>query len=299
MKDSENNNEIFRFKDNKYTFKVTPDDESKLLKLTMVNIDTQEEIKINVSGVIPNGATPDYILLNDRIGEDLINELINCELLSDRTGIFAKVNLGNMYKYDKEGVKEFLDYHTHKVEYEDEGKTQDEVKRDIKRYTEKLLNSKEVKKFLEDKVWDSNTEEFVFMYSLLDKKSPQDSIIAYCNESGEDIFLMSPYHKELEDKFEIVPDWQFNYYGGMITFLDEGYEIIDIGKENHYSIWQEMYEELLESKDKKYEKGVEEYMKYCKKNKITKESIMKSFDLEYFAEDIMKFYKPKNKEMNR
>ena len=146
MEDNENNNEIFRFKDNKYNFKVALDDESKLLKLTMINIDTKEETKINVSGLIPQGATPDYILLNDRIGEDLINELINCELLSEHTGIFAKVNLGNMYKYDKEGVKEFLDYHTHKVEYEDKGKTQDEVKKGIKNYTEKLLKSKKVKK---------------------------------------------------------------------------------------------------------------------------------------------------------
>ena len=134
------------------------------------------------------------------------------------------------------------------------------------------------------------------MYSLLDKNNPQNSVIAYCDENAEKIFLISPYIKGLEDKFEIVPDWQFNYYGGMMNLLDDGFEIIDIGEDSHYSIWEEVYDRLLEPKDERYSKGVEKYMKYCKKNNITKEFIMKSFNLEHFSNDIMEFYKPKYKE---
>lgn len=289
-------NKIFEFQNKKYNFKVGFDEESKLLKLTMIDIDTKEEKAINISGLIPQGATQDYVLLNDKIGKELIKELINQELLSEYNGIFAKVNLRNMYRYDKKGVKEFLDYHTHKIEYEDKGKTPNEVKEDIKNYTEKLLQSKEVKDFLEDRVWDNNTENYIFMYSLLDKKNPQNSIITYCDEGAETIFLITPYQKGIEDKLEIVPDWQFNYYGGMMNFLNAEFEIIDVGEGSHYSIWEEVYDRLLEPKDDRYPKGVEKYMKYCKKNKITKETIMKSFNLEDFPQDIMQFYKPKYKE---
>ena len=44
-------------------------------------------------------------------------------------------------------------------EYEDRGKTQDEVKKDIKKYTDRLLQSKEVKNFLEDCNEETNTED--------------------------------------------------------------------------------------------------------------------------------------------
>ena len=298
MKNSKNsnNNKIFEFKNKKYNLKVGLDEKSKLLKLIMINIDTKEEININVSGVIPQGATPNYILVNDKIGEELIKKLIDCELLSDRTGIYAKVNLDNIYKYDPKGVKEFLDCHTHKIEYEDKGKTQDEVKKDIRKYTEKMLQNKKIKEYLDDYIWRNDPKKYIFMYSLLDKKNPQDSIIAYCDKNEEKILLITPYRKGIEDKFEIVPDWQFNYYGGMMNFLDAECEIIDVGEESHYSIWQEVYDRLIEPRDERYKKGVEKYMKYCKKNKITKERIMKSFNLEDFTEDIMEFYKPKYKE---
>lgn len=295
MKDK-NDNEIFEFEGNRYNFRVGFDEESKLLKLTMKDLNSKEEKLINVSGVIPEGATPDYILLNGKLEEKLVEELINHELLSNRKGLFAKVNLGNMYKYDKKGVKEFLDYHTRKVEYEDRGKTKDEVKKDIKKYTEKLLQSKEVKVFLDECNEETNTEDYIFMYSLLDKKNPQNSIIVYCNENADTVFLISPYEKGIDNKFEIVPEWQFNYYGGMMNFLDSNFEIINIGMDSHYSIWQEVYDRLLEPKDTRYKKGVEKYMKYCKKNKITKEIIMKNFNLNNFTEDIMEFYKPKYKE---
>ena len=287
---------IFEYKNRKFKFKVGFDEESKLLKLTMINIDTKEEKAINVSGVIPQGATPDCILINDTIGKDLINELVKSEILTEHTGIYARVNFNNMYKYDPKGVKEFLDYHTHEVEYENEGKDVNEVKKDIRRYTEELLKRDDIKEYLEDYVFDSNTEKYFFMYSLLDKKNPQSSVIVYGDENGEYYFLISPYEKRLDDKFEIVPEWQFTYYGGMMCLLDSSYEIIDMDEDIHYSIWQEVYDRFLEPKDEKYKKGVEKYMKYCKKNKITKERIMKNFNLEKFEEDIMKFYKPKNKE---
>ena len=54
------------------------------------------------------------------------------------------MNFKKLYKYDKKGVKEFLDYHTHRIEYENKGKSKDEVKQDIRRYTEKLLKRKKV-----------------------------------------------------------------------------------------------------------------------------------------------------------
>ena len=50
MKDK-NENEIFEFQDKKYNFKVGFDEESKLLKLTMIDIDTKEEKAINVGTI--------------------------------------------------------------------------------------------------------------------------------------------------------------------------------------------------------------------------------------------------------
>lgn len=287
----EEKNKIFEFKNRKYNFKVGFDEESKLLKLTMIDVETKEEKAINVSGIIPQGATPDYVLINEPIEKNLINELIRCEILSEYNGIFAKVNLENVYKYDSKGVKEFLEYHTHTVEYEKEGKTQEEVKKDMRRYTEELMKRKDVREYLEDYVWSTDTENYIFMYSLLDKEEPQSSVIVYGDNEGETILLIRPYEKGFKDKFEIVPDWAFNFYGGLMVLLDNGFEIIDIDEYCHYSIWGEVYERLQEPGDKRYKKGVEKYIKYCKKNKITKESIMKFLNLKHFTEDIMEFYK--------
>lgn len=52
----------------------------------------------------------------------------------------------------------------------------------------------------------------------------------------------------------------------------------------------------FDDEENKYEKGIQKYLKYCKKNKITKDYIQKVYDMKYFTEDIMKFYKPKAKE---
>lgn len=218
------------------------------------------------------------------------------ELILGRNSIFAKANFRKLYEYDSKGVKDFLDYHTHKVEYKSFGKKQDEVKNDIRRYTEKLMSKKVVKEYLDNFVYDNNTENYIFMYSLLNKKNPQDSVIVYCNESGEEFIYINPYRKGFEDIFEIEPEWRFSYYEGLIGFLDNEFEIIDIDIDNHYPIWIEVYERLQEPEDNKYKKGVENYLKYCKKHKITKEKIVGKSELENFKEDIMKFYKPKYKE---
>ena len=295
MKDI-NDCEILEFENQKYNLKVGFDDDSKLLKVTMINIDTKKEIAINISGLIPHGATPDYVLLNDKVDEKLINKLKELNLLTNHTGIFARFNLEKVYQYDKDGVKAFLDYHTHPVEYEDKGKTVDEVKANIRTYTEELLKSKEVIEYLEDMNRDTNTDKYVFMYSLVDKKNPQNSVIAYCEENGDFIHLISPYEKGIENKFEIVPDWQFNFNGGMLNLLTHSFEIIEVDKYTHYPIWEEIYNTYLDDEENKYEKGIQKYLKYCKKNKITKDYIQKVYDMKYFTEDIMKFYKPKDKE---
>ena len=46
-------NEIFKYNNKNYNFKVRFDEDSKLLKLTMVDLNTKNEIAINISGVIP------------------------------------------------------------------------------------------------------------------------------------------------------------------------------------------------------------------------------------------------------
>lgn len=289
------NNKIFEFKDQKYNLKVGFDDETKLLKVTMINISTNQETAINISGIIPQGATPDYVLLQTKIDSGIIEKLKELDLLTNHNGIFAKFNLGNMYKYDKEGVKAFLDYHTHKIEYEDKGTTIDEVKQDIRKYTEEILSSNEVKEFLDNINQDTNTENYLFIYSLVNKNHPQSSIIAYCDENEDKIFIISPYVKGIENKFEIIPEWRFSFNEEMMSYLSNNFEIIEVGKYSHYSIWQEMYDKYCEDK-KEYDKGVQKYLKYCKKNKISKEYIMKTHNLKHFSDDIMKYYKEKKKE---
>lgn len=295
MKDI-NGCEILEFEKKKYNLKVGFDEQSKLLKVTMKNLETKEEIEINISGLIPHRATPDCVVLNDKVDEKIIKKLKELKLLSEHTGIFARFDLEKMYKYDRDGVKAFLDYHTTTVEYEDKGKTVDEVKTNIRTYTEELLKSKEVIKYLYDMNKDTNTDKYSFMYSLLDKKNPQNSIIAYYDENADYIYLISPYEKGIENKFEIVPDWQFTYKGGMMCFLADDFEIIEIDKYTHYPIWEEMYSRYFNKEYNEYEKGSQKYLKYCKKNKITKEYILELYNIEYGPQDLMQFYKPKNKE---
>lgn len=293
-----NDNEIFEFKGEKYNLKVGLEENSKLLEVTIINIDSKEKKVINISGLIPTGATPDCVLLNTEIERDLINELLNCNILDYCNGLFAKFNLSNMYKYDKEGVKAFLDYNTTKIEYEDKGRTVDEVKSEIKHYTEKLLQSKEVAEYFGDTFYDVNINDFIFMYSLVDKNNPKNSIIAYCNDNADTMYLISPYVKGIKNKFEIVPDWQFNFYGGMMNLLTENFEIIDIGKYSHYSIWEEISDGYEDERLKKYEKGVQKYLEFCHKNKITKEFIKEMYNLEYL-QDVMKYYEKKIRDRGR
>lgn len=285
---------IIEYKDNKYHLNIGFDDESMLIKVTMTNIDTKEEIDINISGLIPQGATPDCVMLHTNTDTGIFDKLEELNLLEVHGGLFAKVNLQKAYEYDKKGVKAFLDYHTHKVEYEDKGKTVDEVKREIRKYTEEILASDETKDYLDLRNMEIDTENYIFMCSMVDKKSPQDSIILYCNENADRILMIQPYLKLMEDKIRIIPDWQYNFEKEMMTYLSHDFDLIEVGESSHYSIWENMYYEYCNN-NKEYDKGVQKYLKYCKKNKINKEYIMKMYGLKNFPCDMMKFYKNKEK----
>ena len=63
----------------------------------------------------------------------------------------------------------------------------------------------------------------------------------------------------------------------------------------HYGVWSAIEEYYPE--DIEYKKGMQEYLKYCKDNGITKEKLEK--EVNYEGEDAMQHYKEKNKAKER
>lgn len=107
---------------------------------------------------------------------------------------------------------------------------------------------------------------------------------------GSKIIGFNPFENEIDN----LADWDFNIDSELFEELEWNREIIYMSMECHYSIWNEvsnLYPEDIEHKE-----GMQEYLKYCKKNKIDINKIkevIKENDID--IKDIMKFMEHKNK----
>ena len=115
-----------------------------------------------------------------------------------------------------------------------------------------------------------NNEEYEDMeicYILEDKNNIEESFIIAMD--GENIIQINAITKEISN----VADWAYNIDEDIFQGLEENKKIAYMSINMHYNIWEtlkDMYPEDIE-----YKKGVQEYLKYCKENKITKGKIEK------------------------
>ena len=207
--------------------------------------------------------------------------------------MFAKFNMEELYKYDKVGTMEYLKIHAHFVEYEkDKGNSLEEVKEKIQDEVKSLLEQKETEEFLWDKHLISNPKNLSEIYVLVNSKNPKNSVVVMYDTDTEKFCFIKPYMKKLEDKISSLEEWRFNYEEHLFEYLENDYQMFNSNDlVVHYNVWnyiEEMYPEEIENK-----KGMQNYLKYCKENGITKNKIEN--EVKYDVPDVMKLYKDKIK----
>lgn len=148
-------NKSFMFKNKRWYLKVDFYEDTKCLKVCMKDENAIEIKEITMSGVelvFPPIPTPDCVIVNSEKDKELIEKLLNLGILDYCNTIFAKFNMNKLYEYDKQGTMKFLDYHTTKVEYEeDKGSSINEVKNNIEKEVKELLEDKVNKEILSEK----------------------------------------------------------------------------------------------------------------------------------------------------
>lgn len=287
---------ILEFNNKQYKLKVEFYDNTKMLKVSAIDIQSKENIEITTSGVelvIPSPPTPDCVMIDSEKNEELVNRLLELKILGYCNLIFAKFNMPELYKYDKKGTMEFLDYHTVKIEFEEgKGNSLQEVKNNLLQEVRNVFRNKNYRKILHEK---DLPVKYEVIYTLINSKNPKNSFALCWNDSSELFCIVYPYVKDLQYKLNFIPEWKFDFTEAFLGYLEEGYKIQDFKSlEYHQWIWNDIEDNYP---DLEYQKGLNEYLKYCKINGITKQKLDNSTSLSD-TPDIMKYYQ-KNKEQER
>jgi len=262
---------IFKFKSNEY--KITVDDyESGFIKVSMQDIKSKKIQDITIDGVeyvIPQAPTPNCAMIQNN--QELTDELLKAQILTSCHSLMATFNMKELYKYDQLGVKAFLEKYAHNIEYvEDKGNSPEEIKKNIRKDAREILNSKEVRKKLRDNYLNMK----YFCYSILNKDNLKESYAVFCDEEGNGLCLVSPYIKGIDDQLEYVPDYAYSNREGLFSALNRNCQIIQIDKDSHEWIIEELE---YNYPDFEYKKGVQKYLKYCINQKIDKEEFIKKY----------------------
>lgn len=258
----EKENLTFHFKNEDYKLLVG-ESESKSIKLSMENLQTGEIKEITIGGL--RGDTPDKVVVID--DKELIKSLLDAKIFDYCNGIFAKIDVNELYKYDQKGVKDFVDKHARKITYrKDKGNSEEEIKRDIRKDAREILNSKEVK--------NEFREDFGFIYSVLNKEKIKDSYAVFGDMEGNYLMVIHPYRKGLDNQLELVPEYAFSNTEGLFYSLNKNCQIIQITRDSHEWIMEELE---CSYPDFEYKNGVQKYLKYCVNKRIDKEKFLDRF----------------------
>lgn len=160
---------------------------------------------------------------------------------------------------------------------------------DIKRFFGSKVNIDlaETKEKMEDII--KNNKEYQgykLQYILIDKRTIRQSYGVLTDSDGVAMIRL------FEDEIRPLPDWAYSISTNVLGELEEKKRIGYMSVEAHYGLWQEIdnyYPDDIERK-----KGLQNYLKYCKDNKVTKDFIDKQRGNNE-TPDIMKYYKVKTK----
>lgn len=120
------------------------------------------------------------------------------------------------------------------------------------------------------------------------------------NNLKNSVALITEYDELAEvdlenDTIKNIADWAYNIDDEVFERLENNVEITYMSLPCHHGIWSiiaDYYPDDIEHK-----KGMQEYLKYCKENNITRKKLEQGAN--YKGIDIMKLYKKKNKTLER
>lgn len=138
--------------------------------------------------------------------------------------------------------------------------------------------------YLENRAESSYPEDnFQLEYVLArGKGNIPDDVIAYAGRMDE-IMLFHP----LSSKVLCRGDWNFCFDDDLFEYLEHGYTLVGMTVESHSFAWNEI-EIYHGNGDIEHLKGMQQYLHYCKRNKVTAELLRTKAG--YNGMDVMALY---------
>lgn len=127
------------------------------------------------------------------------------------------------------------------------------------------INNEKIIKISNDFLENSEYKEYKIQYILKNRDEYENTYVVAVN--GDEMIGFNPFEKGID----FIPDWAYNFDDDFFEELEWNKEIIYITDDFHYNLWTDInkfYPHEFENKE-----GVIEYLKYCKKNGITKERV--------------------------
>ncbi len=257
---------VFRHNNTDYRLLVS-DTESGSIRLRMKNLQNNKIENVTVGAL--RGDTPDCVIVNN--DEKLIDSFLKAKIFDYCNGIFAKINVGELYKYNQKSVKAFLDKYATTIIYrKDKGNTEDEIKKNIRKDAREIFENKEIKEYFNEHMINMN----YFMYSVLNKDNIKESFAVFCDENDEFIAVVKPYRDNINTQLDILRNYQYSEEYGFFSPLNNNCQIIQVNKNSHAWIMEGLESDYP---DFEYKKGVQKYLRYCISKKVDKEEYMKNF----------------------
>lgn len=257
---------VFRHNDIDYRLLVS-DTESGSIKIRMKNLQNNKIEYVTVGAL--RGKTPDCVIV--RNDEKLIDSFLKAKIFDSCNGIFAKINVSELYKYNQKSVKAFLDKYATEIRYrKDKGNSVEEVIKNIRKDSKEVFENKEIKEYFKEQMINMN----YFMYSVLNKDNIKDSFAVFCDENDEFVAVVKPYRDNINTQLDIIRDYEYSEDYIFFSSLNNNCQIIQVNKNSHEWIMQGLESDYPNFE---YKKGVQKYLKYCISKKVDKEEYMKDF----------------------
>ena len=155
---------------------------------------------------------------------------------------------------------------------------------------DKYFKDEEIITLVNAMLIDSEYCDFKIAYILKDKNKSEENYAVAVN--GDELISINPLKNEIVS----LPDWDFTADNDLFRDLEHNMEISYMSLYCHYGIWHEINNYYPD--DISHKKGMQNYLKYCKKNDVTLDTIKKKFGNTHLP-DVMQYLKKERKERER
>lgn len=134
---------------------------------------------------------------------------------------------------------------------------------------------KRTQPYLENRTDSNNPEDnYQLDYVLVKGSSPTpNAAIAYAHCLDE-MISFNPFDSEAQSQH--VWDWAFGFDSDLFRYLEQGYGLAGMSLEAHCAAWSEI-EEYHDKDGINHPKGMQQYLDYCKRNRVTAELLRREF----------------------